>query len=229
MKINYYLRGLGIGMVVTALLMGITQEKQKLTENQIIAEAKKLGMVEKGEQVLSDSMPESHTIENPLYTSPVNGQSLVSPLDSKGFIEEEKASDEKNVIISQDLPKIGTKEDEIEDGQAIKQDSSSSSTEKKTESSSTDKARSSSSSEKINDSSPAHSESGNDIVSITITSGMSSTSVSKVLADAGLVDDAAAFDRFLCENGYDRKITTGKKEIPVNASKVEIAGILTVK
>ena len=66
-------------------------------------------------------------------------------------------------------------------------------------------------------------------VSIVINSGESSTSVAEKLKAAGVIDDAAAFDRFLCENGYDRKINTGHKLIPAGASKVEIAGIITVR
>ena len=45
MKLKYYLRGLGIGILVTALIMGATGGK-KLTEDEIRAKALQLGMVE---------------------------------------------------------------------------------------------------------------------------------------------------------------------------------------
>jgi hypothetical protein len=64
---------------------------------------------------------------------------------------------------------------------------------------------------------------------ITITPGDSSTTVASKLKEAGIISDAAAFDRFLCNAGYDRRITTGKKMIPAGASDVEIAGIITVR
>ncbi len=59
--------------------------------------------------------------------------------------------------------------------------------------------------------------------------GESSTTVSKNLKRAGIVEDAAAFDKFLCNNGYDKKIITGTYEIPYGASEEEIAKIITRK
>ena len=52
MKLKYYLRGLGIGMIVTALILGISfshrqgQETQTLTDDQIRERAEQLGMVD---------------------------------------------------------------------------------------------------------------------------------------------------------------------------------------
>ena len=66
-------------------------------------------------------------------------------------------------------------------------------------------------------------------VTLVIGRGESSTTVSKNLKKAGIVEDAAAFDRFLCNNGYDKKIITGTYEIPYGASEEEIAKIITRK
>ena len=52
MKLKYYLRGLGIGIVVTAIIMSITNKPQELTDAQIKMRALELGMVE--ESVLAD-------------------------------------------------------------------------------------------------------------------------------------------------------------------------------
>ncbi len=55
MKLKFYLRGLGIGVVVTALLMGYTGGKQKMmamTDEQIIARAEELGMVREAQVLL---------------------------------------------------------------------------------------------------------------------------------------------------------------------------------
>ena len=52
MKLKYYLRGLGIGMAVTALILGISfsgrqgQEVQTLTDEQIRERASELGRSE---------------------------------------------------------------------------------------------------------------------------------------------------------------------------------------
>lgn len=59
-----------------------------------------------------------------------------------------------------------------------------------------------------------------------ISGGDSSYSVSRKLAAAGLVEDAAAFDAFLCDNGYSRTIRTGTYEILPGTSQEEIAKMI---
>lgn len=53
MKLKYYLRGLGVGIICTAVIMGIAlsgKEKEKLTDAEIIERARLLGMVMEEEQ-----------------------------------------------------------------------------------------------------------------------------------------------------------------------------------
>ncbi len=57
-------------------------------------------------------------------------------------------------------------------------------------------------------------------------SGGSSYAVAKALENAGAVADAAAFDRYLCTKGYDRRLSTGDFRIPAGAGEEEIALIL---
>ena len=46
MRLKYYMRGLGIGIILTALMYTLLGTKNSMTEEEIIAQAKKLGMVE---------------------------------------------------------------------------------------------------------------------------------------------------------------------------------------
>ena len=47
MRLKYYLKGLGIGMIIAALLMGIAgREPSAMTDEEIKIRAKELGMVE---------------------------------------------------------------------------------------------------------------------------------------------------------------------------------------
>lgn len=60
MERKYYLRGLGLGIAVTAVIMGILTSRDKtMTDKEIIARAKELGMVEN--TVLSDMNEEEET------------------------------------------------------------------------------------------------------------------------------------------------------------------------
>lgn len=67
---------------------------------------------------------------------------------------------------------------------------------------------------------------GTAAVILKISGGDSSYSVSRKLAAAGLVEDAAAFDAFLCDNGYSRSIHTGTYEILPGTSEEEIAKMI---
>ena len=64
---------------------------------------------------------------------------------------------------------------------------------------------------------------------ITVSSGDGSDTVARKLYEAGLISDASAYDRYLCQNGYDKKICTGVKTIPAGAGEAEIAKILTTR
>ena len=46
MKLKYYLRGLGIGIMVTTVIMSFIRQPEELTDTQIKARARELGMVE---------------------------------------------------------------------------------------------------------------------------------------------------------------------------------------
>ena len=64
-------------------------------------------------------------------------------------------------------------------------------------------------------------------VTITVVKGDSSVSVSRDLEEAGLVESAKDFDRYLCNNGYDKRISVGTYEIPIGTSEEKIAKIIT--
>ncbi|WP_337536729.1 hypothetical protein, partial [Waltera sp.] len=65
--------------------------------------------------------------------------------------------------------------------------------------------------------------------SITIQRGDDSGSASRRLYEAGLVENAKAFDNYLCNNGYSRSINPGTYEIAPGISEEEIAKIITGK
>ena len=66
-------------------------------------------------------------------------------------------------------------------------------------------------------------------VSVTIQPGDSSVTVSRMLAEAGLVEDAEAFDRYLCDNGYSKSLRVGTSQIEPGTGEEEIAGIINGK
>ena len=76
MKLKYYMRGLGIGIVLTTLILTIANPKEKLTDREIIERAKILGMQEAGEvedkslsEVLGGGKPTVMPSESPAQPS----------------------------------------------------------------------------------------------------------------------------------------------------------------
>lgn len=65
MKLKYYLRGLGIGILMTALIMGVTNRKQlPLTDAEIKAKAATLGMIESDSLTLLDVQNLQNTVNS---------------------------------------------------------------------------------------------------------------------------------------------------------------------
>ena len=179
MKLKYYLRGLGIGMAVTALILGISfsgrqgQEAQTLTDEQIRERASELGMVDSSELTLAalQNSAQPQTTMEPEVTE-----------ESETMTEREATAE----------PEMTTKPEATKEPELI--------------------------------TAPEQSQ-----TTITIKKGSDSGSVSRVLYEAGLVENAKAFDNYLCNNGYSRSINPGIYEIAPGTSEEEIAKIITGK
>ena len=174
MKLKYYLRGLGIGMAVTALILGISfsgrqgQEAQTLTDEQIRERASELGM-EVTEEPKLTADPET-TTEPEATAEPETTTELEATAEPETTAEP-KATAEPELITA-----------------------------------------------------PEQSQ-----TTITIKKGSDSGSVSRMFYEAGLVENAKAFDNYLCNNGYSRSINPGIYEIAPGTSEEEIAKIITGK
>ena len=63
-------------------------------------------------------------------------------------------------------------------------------------------------------------------VSVEVKSGMSSESAAAAAKDAGLVDDDIEFNKYLCANGYDKRLRVGQYDIPKGSDFETIAKYL---
>ena len=205
MKLKYYLRGLGIGILITTVILSLAGIGRKnMTDEEVVKRAKELGMVES--TLLSD-LPDQTKAEEVRPTEPETSE----PETSEPETSEPEAS-----------PEPETSEPEV----SPEPEETASTPETPVAPEETPVAP---------EETPVSPEDGNpdtpagETVTLVIGRGESSTTVSKNLKKAGIVEDAAAFDRFLCNNGYDKKIITGTYEIPYGASEEEIAKIITRK
>lgn len=191
MKLKYYLRGLGIGILVTTVILSLAGVGRKnMTDEEVVKRAKELGMVES--TLLSDLPDQTKTDEVRPTEPEISLQPETSEPEESASTPETPEAPEETPVAPEETP-MAPEETPVspEDG---------------------------------NPDIPA-----GETVTLVIGRGESSTTVSKNLKKAGIVEDAAAFDRFLCNNGYDKKIITGTYEIPYGASEEEIAKIITRK
>lgn len=212
MKLKYYLRGLGIGILITTVILSLAGIGRKnMTDEEVVKRAKELGMVES--TLLSD-LPDQTKAEEVRPTEP-------ETLEPETSLQPETSEQENSAE-----PEAGSEPETSEPEVSPEPEETASTPETPAAPGETPVSP---------EETPVSPENGNPdtpagkTVTLVIGRGESSTTVSKNLKKAGIVEDAAAFDRFLCNNGYDKKIITGTYEIPYGASEEEIAKIITRK
>ena len=227
MELKYYLRGLGIGIAMAAIIMGIALSgKRTMTDEDIIARAKELGMVEN--TVLLNGTDEDAAQVDADDVS-VTGQDIAELPQEDDVTAGSTATDQD------DTAAIGSTEQDQDDTVAddgMETDSDDSASDGDTATDQDDAAIGSTEADSEEDS-ERESDNANETITsaaiktITIKSGDGSYTVSRKLEDVGVVTSAANFDTFLCEHGYDKRLRTGTFSIPADASDEQIARIVT--
>lgn len=199
MKLKYYLRGLGIGIVVTAIIMSFTGKPEELTNAEIKIRAAQLGMVEKN--VLSDIQKENESSEEIMKENDV--------------VEDvPEADNELNAENTQDV--IENTEEMVSN--ATEENENIEETTSDTENQNQEAGNSGTD--------VSVDEVVENYIIIQVENGNGSEVVSQRVFEAGLVNSAKEYNKYLITNGYDRRLRTGNHEIPAGASEEEIAKIL---
>ena len=203
MKLKYYLRGLGIGILVTAVIMGVTQgsRKETLSDREIRERAAALGMVEPG-----NSLADLEAAETPAATEIPEAIETPAATETPEAAETPAATETPEAV---ETP-AATEIPEAAETPAATEAPAATETPEVT-------ARPTQK--------PAEEEEGSSYT-FEIQAGDSSYQVAYRLQQAGLVADARDFDNYLCSKGYDRKLKTGSYEIPETATEEEISEIL---
>lgn len=232
MKLRMYLRGLGLGMIVTALVLsfGVKSENKTMTDAEVRARAKELGMVE-----------ESEKLKDAVSKEAVNGEEAAAVVtDSANENEPAEEVTEPNEVKAdgtdkseepvEDKKPEATKDDAGKPEEVIEEPIKESSQEEKVEDDK-DAAEIDNKKEEIKEAARDEKKSEDDKskkpYSLKIERGYSSDRVAGILEDAGVIDNAAAFDRYLCSNGYDKRISVGSYQIPKGADYSTVAKLIT--
>lgn len=208
MKLKYYLRGLGIGIAVTALLMGYSNKNRAAEPKAEVATEETAGdlLADRNGEATTEEVIEQSTVEN-----------VTVETDSAETSEEETSQQET----ASELESSTQEAETITETESV--------TETETESvqaeETTDKKEQTQSS--------MEADAGNALlqttIEINIVRGDDSGTVARKLQNAGMVESATEYDAYLMQHGYDKKIRVGKVEIPVDATWQEIAEYISGK
>lgn len=211
MKLKYFLRGLGTGIIFAALVLTISyrvSDKNEMTDGQIMKRAKELGMVMQTDEMKKslEEMQKPEQIPEKTDSQKQENEEVTSKEPENNQTEEEKQNSESN-----ELEKDEPKQEETNDSETKVGESKDVSEDNTSESASEDEQK----------------EEVKDYTEFTIQSGTSSAQLSRYLEGIGLVDKAESFDKYLCDNGYSGKIAVGTFKVSGNPDYAELTKVIT--
>lgn len=210
MKFKYYLRGLGIGILFCALIATIAYngEKNSLSDEEVIKRAEKLGMV----MADADAEKSEETTEATVTTATTE---VAKENDTDEATTEKTTEVTTTEATTKETTEVTTTEATTKETTEVTTETT---TEEKKEEKTTEKSKEDKNEDK-KDSSYVK-------ATITVTAGMDSSEVAKLLQDAGIVKDYLDFDNYLNQNGYSTQIRIKSCEFNNKMTYEEIAKLL---
>ena len=220
MRIKYYLRGIGCGIIFSVVIMSVAmgnKGKSQISDAEIIQRAKQLGMVEADD----------------------NGKKDKNNLETTSEIETEKNVKEEIPVATEqntEMDKISTNEkNDKEDDKADNDKGSINSLTNQKPSSESNKSdgdteKKPNEENNSNQAVPSDKSSNRtEYVSFTVKSGQVCRQIAENLQKQGIVDNADAFREYMARKGLASSIRCGTFELPKGATYEKIAECLTTR
>ena len=216
MKLKFYLRGIGLGIIVAvALCISAGMKNDQISDEEIIKRAEALGMVPSSE-TLNESVDEA----------------IRDGLETEEMTENDASGDAAAVKVNEDIPATEPDETEVNPDEADNSNFDETPPAAGSDGAATPKVTPTLTKEvtpaptKEPDQDTNDTENDTEYITVVVERGSGSDTVARKIEAAGLVANASEFDRYLCNNGYDKRISAGNHKIPINAREEEIAKIL---
>lgn len=203
-----YLKGLGIGIVVTALIFIVSSQfnNKTMSDDDVIKRAKELGMIESTTLTVNadlkdnvsdegNKVPDNNNQNNVKDDSSDSNTKIADKNDKNDEVKENKESDDMKVN-SGDSDNNEVTNDSPDENENDNKD------------------------EPADDSKESNTE---EYVIVSVVGGQGSETISSSVQKVGLIEDASDFNSYLCQNGYDKKLRVGNHEIPAGADYETIA------
>ena len=230
MNLKYYLRGLGVGIVVTSLILGIGlgSRKETLSNEEIKERARTLGMVEESITVAEAAAQKEEEAQEKVTADPVPEENAEG--DAETIVSAETEVSSEPAVSTGTSPEASEepKVSAASEPEASEEPNASAASEP--EASAEPEAGATPEAGVKPVANEAEEDSGTapakEIVDITINPGEGSYTISSKLEQSGLIDDASEYDAYLCDNGYHTKLRAGVHKIPMGSTREEIAKLL---
>jgi len=216
-KLKYYLRGLGVGIVAIGLIMIITSLNHKqVSDEEVVQRARELGMefsttlnnMNKEESEVVDEETDGETTEAGQEAIKENAQAEVK--------EETKETETENNVDAA----LESEDKDAVQGNETEAANTENNAEATTEETSQDTT------EETDGNSGTAADGTEEYVVLTISPGDGSDRLSVKAQELGLVESSSDFDTFLISNGYANRLRVGSYEVKVGSSYEEIVAAI---
>ena len=212
MKLKYYLRGLGIGIIVTTIILSITfkTDTPQMSDQEIIAKAKQLGMVMKEEDTTignrqnneEDGQAVTSTEESPDENAVQDTESADTETTDTQEQEPQTEAAQPQDVMSDDAQPDDTQSDDVQPENAAEEETVQTAAEGQLE------------------------EAQQEPYTLVVKSGDVCRVICEKLQENGVIDDAEAFRKFLGQKGIASSISTGTYTIPYGLTYDEVYQII---
>lgn len=233
MRLKYFLRGVGIGVIITTIILSISHcSNRKMTDNEIIERARELGM-SFGNGSITEVTPttsmEPTTMATEESTEAAITEANNTESDTTEAITIEPETSEANSEVTTEVATEGPTET-----RPNKETTAESTTEATTAEPTTEKTTEVAAEATTEATTQASTEvettkDSTEVVSydVVISPGMSSNQVSHALAQNGIVKDEYEFDAYLVNNGYEDLIRIGTFHVNSGMTYHDIAEVIS--
>ncbi len=204
MKLKYYLRGLGIGIIVTTIVLTISNATggKSMSDEDVIKRAEALGMVMEEDASGSRLKDQMQDTQEETAATEADTQEDTTAAEADTQDVGQTADDTQTTDDAQAT-------DESTDGQITDGQEADAQTQEET---------------------PAENqEAGAQSYMLVVNAGAVCRQICDELQDNGVIDNSEELRKYLGDNGYAKQISPGNYEIPYGASFEEIAQILITR
>ena len=228
MRLKYFLRGLGIGIVVTTIILAISHNAgRRMSDSEVIGRAKELGMAytTAAQENSIESAAETTETETDTTEPVTTGQESTTDTEAGSTAETESSEASTTAQETTGVRETTTQQETTTQETTIQETTTTRAAQESTTETTHEASTTEAETTQAENESTETEASTVITYTLTIASGMSSNTVCDILKKNGIIADSGDFDRFLVSSGYADRIRVGSFEVNSGMSYDELAAV----